>query len=246
MEQHALRQRIQQPSETFDDYLVALQELAKTCNFCSDECAQKNIRDQIIEGINDGDTVEHLLRQPNLTLDTAINTCRAQKAAKRQRREITEQSPGVILSIKQPQHKTKQPTRSNAPTQPSHTCPGCGARAHQGGRKACPAYNQLCHYCHKIGHYARVCQARLSQQTNPQAAEQEMRSPKMSTIRQVTAAEPAPTILIHISTNKRFYQIPGLPDSGADISAAGQDLEYLNEHTDHLVRGVARITQKGF
>ena len=74
-----------------------------------------------------------------------------------------------------------------------------------------------------------------------------MRSPKMSTIRQVTAAEPAPTILIHISTNKRFYQTPVLPDSGADISAAGQDLlEHLNEHTDHLVRGVARITQKGF
>ena len=116
MERHALRRRIQQPGETFDDYLVALRELAKTYSFCSEECAQKNIRDQIIEGINDGDTVEHLLRQPNLTLDTAINTCRAQEAAKRQRREITEQSPGVILSIKQPQHKTKQPTHSNAPT----------------------------------------------------------------------------------------------------------------------------------
>ena len=157
-------------------------------------------------------------------------------SCKKASREITEQSPGVMLSIKQPQHKTKQPTHSNAPTQPSHTCPGCGARAHQGGCKACPAYNQLCHYCHKIGHYARVCQARLSQQTNPQAAEQEMRSRKMSTIRQVTAAEPSPTILIHISTNKRSYQMQVLPDSGADISAAGQDLlEYLDEHTDHLV-----------
>ena len=91
-------------------------------------------------------------------------------------------------------------------------------------------------YCHKIGHYARVCQVRLSQQTNPQAAEQQMRSPKMSTIRQVTAAEPAPTILIRISTNKRSYQTQVLPDSGADISAAGQDLlEHLDEHTDYLV-----------
>ena len=50
-------------------YLVTLRELAKACNFCSEECicAQKNIRDQIIECINDGDTVKHLLRQPNLT-----------------------------------------------------------------------------------------------------------------------------------------------------------------------------------
>ena len=114
---------------------MALRELAKTCNFCSEECAQKNIRDQIIEGINDGDTLKHLFRLPNLTLDTAINTCRAQEAARRQRREITEQSPGVILSIKQPQHKTKQPTHLNAPTQPSHTCPRCGARANQGDAK---------------------------------------------------------------------------------------------------------------
>ena len=83
MEQHTLRRRIQQPGETFDDYLVALRELAKTCHFCSEECAQKNIRDHITKGINDGDTVEHLLRQPNLTLGTAINTCRVQEAAKR-------------------------------------------------------------------------------------------------------------------------------------------------------------------
>ena len=55
-------------------------------------------------------------------------------------------------------------------------------------------------------------------------------------IRQVTAAEHAPIILIHIPTNKRSYQTQVLPDSGADISAAGQDLlEYLDEHTDHLV-----------
>ena len=40
MERHALRRRIQQPGKTFDDYLVALRELAKTCNFCSEECAQ--------------------------------------------------------------------------------------------------------------------------------------------------------------------------------------------------------------
>ena len=58
----------------------------------------------------------------------------------------------------------------------------------------------------------------------------------MSTIRQVTAAEPVPTILIGITTNKRFYLAQVLPDSGADISAAGQDLlDHLDEHTDQLV-----------
>ena len=104
-----------------------------------------------------------------------------------------------------------------------------------GGTQACHAYNQLCQYCHKSAITLKFVKPDF-QQTNPQAAEQETRPPKMSTIRWVAAPEPAPTISIHISTNKRFYQAQVLPDSGADILAAGQDLlEHLDEHTDHLV-----------
>jgi len=32
----------QQPGESFDDYLISLRELVKTCNFCNDACAQKS------------------------------------------------------------------------------------------------------------------------------------------------------------------------------------------------------------
>ena len=73
------------PGKSFDYYLVSLRELAKTCNFCSAECSQKSIRDQIIERLLDGDTIEELLKQQNLTLDATITTCRAQEAAKKQR-----------------------------------------------------------------------------------------------------------------------------------------------------------------
>ena len=77
MEHHKLCQCVQQPGENFDDFLAALRELAKMCNFCFEECATKNIRGQIIEGISDADTVERLLQQQNLTLDAAISTCQA-------------------------------------------------------------------------------------------------------------------------------------------------------------------------
>jgi len=60
VERRNLQSRRKQPGES---YLVALRELTKTCNFCSDRCTQKNIRDQIIEGLMGQDTVEHLLRQ---------------------------------------------------------------------------------------------------------------------------------------------------------------------------------------
>ena len=65
VERRTFRRHTQQPGESFDDFLVSLRELAKTCNpcnFCNDGCAQKNIRDQIIEGLTNGDIVEDLLQ----------------------------------------------------------------------------------------------------------------------------------------------------------------------------------------
>ena len=44
VERRNFRHRKQQLGETFDDFLVSLRELAKTCKFCSEECTQKNIR----------------------------------------------------------------------------------------------------------------------------------------------------------------------------------------------------------
>ena len=55
-----LRQRTQGVGESFDDFLVSLRELTKTCNFCSNDCLQKALRDQIIEGLRDGDIIEEL------------------------------------------------------------------------------------------------------------------------------------------------------------------------------------------
>ena len=63
VERRNFRRRSQQPGETFDDFVLVLRELVKTCNFCSNNCTRKNIRDQIIEGILDGGTVEDLLQE---------------------------------------------------------------------------------------------------------------------------------------------------------------------------------------
>ena len=74
------RRWVQQEGETFDDFLVSLRELAKTCSFCSEACTQKNLRDQISAGLLDGDIVdiiEDLLEEKSLSLDTTITKCRA-------------------------------------------------------------------------------------------------------------------------------------------------------------------------
>ena len=82
VERRHFRQRKQQHGDSFDDFLVSLRELTKTCKFCSDECIQKSIRDQIVEGLMDGDTVEDLLKESDLTLEATTSKCRAQEAAK--------------------------------------------------------------------------------------------------------------------------------------------------------------------
>ena len=114
VERRNLRRRTQQPGESFDDFLVALRELTKTCNFCNEQCTQKNIRDQIIEGTPDGDTVEQLLKQPDLTLDSAITICRAQEAAKKQHREMNNHTAGAVYAVRQQQRRQ--------PQLPSPTC----------------------------------------------------------------------------------------------------------------------------
>ena len=167
VERRNFRHRKQQPGEIFDDFLVSLRELAKTCKFCSKECTQKNIRDQIIKGLIDGDAVETLLREKDLSLQAAMLKCRSQEAAKRQRAEI---AGDPALTIRKtlvnpfPPNKTKYypphsfpPSRSNPP--PTRVCLGCGGDFHPGGRRQCPAYSLTCHTCNHVGHLARVCQS---------------------------------------------------------------------------------------
>ena len=254
VERRNFRRRSQQQGESFDDFLVSLRELAKTCNFCSDQCTQKNIRDQIIEGLMDGDTVEDLLKEKNLTLDTTITKCRGQEAAKRQRAEITTNTPETsIQSIRRAR------PNSTTPTQPSQVCPGCGANFHKGGRKQCPAYNLTCHSCHKIGHFAKVCRARRVPLTTPHAqtppnpvtmaiyvpTHHKDQSPQIRTSRMSSNGNivPAPTIEVHMSSLNGATKVQALPDSGADISVAGKAaLEQLGEHRDNLL--LSELTPK--
>ena len=185
-------------------------------------------QDQIIEGLIDGDTVEDLLRE---TIDTAITKCQGMEAAKRQRAEMVRGAPGTISAVRKahPEEKCHQ------------TCPGYGANLHQGGHKQCPAHGQTCHLCQKFGHFAKVCRGRQSRQPIPQQpmqASKERGSPRfhMSNIRHNAITDPAPTISIHILSLNGSTDMEILPDSGANISAAGKEtLSHLGEHVNNLL-----------
>ena len=148
VERRNFRKRMQQVGEAFDDFLVSLRELVKTCNFCSDDCTNKNIRDQIIEGLSDADMTERLLQETDLSLAKTITICQAQEAAKRQRTSMQSHSTESVAALHKPPGWKQRP--------PVSTCPGCGAPAHPTGRTQCPAYNQTCFNCRKTGHFASL------------------------------------------------------------------------------------------
>ena len=243
VERRNFRKRVQQPGESFDDFLVSLRELVKTCSFCDGACERKSIRDQIIEGILDGEMTEDLLRAKDLTLDTAISKCRAHEAARRHRVEITSMNTpnsASIQAIKRPAPYPGTSTQS-APT----TCPGCGSPFHPGGRKSCPAYKVACHHCNKLGHFSRVCKSR---QRNPLPTAITPNEPRSHLIRIEPATihppsilsnnitEPAPTINVHVSALNGSAPMVALPDSGADISVAGPDtVTALGDHCQNLL-----------
>ena len=149
VERRNFHKHTQQVGESFDDFLVSLRELVKTCNFCSSDCTNKNIRDQIIEGLLDAETTEDLFQETDRTLDRAITKCQAQEAAKKQRARLHDHSTESIVALQKSQDWKN--------CSPASTCQGCGARTHPAGRTQCPAYNQTCFNCQKVGHFTKVC-----------------------------------------------------------------------------------------
>ena len=72
----------QQDSESFDDFYTDLKDLSKTCEFC-EKCEDSLIRDCMVVGLIDGDTVERLLVKRNISLQKTIELCRAEETAKK-------------------------------------------------------------------------------------------------------------------------------------------------------------------
>ena len=130
----------QEQDESFDQFLNRLRELAATCNFGTLE--EEMIRDRIVIGIRDNRTRERLLREPDLKLERAIDTCRTNELSTKQRQKM---------------EKSKIVNYTRAKQRSSNSCQYCGG-VHARGN--CPAYGKTCTACKKKNHLASVCKTK--------------------------------------------------------------------------------------
>ena len=171
----------QKPSETVDEYVVRLRQLANSCEF--GDLKDSLIRDRIVIGTSDENGRERLLRErPVPNLDKVVESLRAAEISRTHKQFISgKQDAGQVETIHytdkrnkrtnqkkgkgsqssgqpKPQKQTQDRRPAHKSQNPSQSCHWCGKKADH-NKKGCPAKDVQCHNCGKTGHFAVVCRS---------------------------------------------------------------------------------------
>ena len=116
-ERYVFNSRFQQASEGFDQFMNEMRKLTATCKYGVLE--DEMLRDQIVIGIRANNTRERLLRESDLTLERAINICRTNEMAAKQRQKMEQPEVVNYASSKEPRQRTSAMPHSRS-------CKYCG------------------------------------------------------------------------------------------------------------------------
>ena len=158
-ERHQFWSRDRHEDETIDRWLTELRTKAATYGFGDQK--DELTRDKIVFGVRDGRVKERLLREANLTLQSALDICRAAETSTYQAKMMTRDATRVeIDSMSRSSQRTCRPIPTKAAekawkakkTAPCEYCGGYHAP------RQCPAYGETCVNCHKCNQLSKVCQ----------------------------------------------------------------------------------------
>ena len=102
---HVLATRRQQPTETLDEFLLALKTLSKDCNFKDATAAryyEESIRDAFITGLQSSIIRQRLLENKTLDLNTMFDQARVLESAARSCEIYTTTQPSVSALVPPP------------------------------------------------------------------------------------------------------------------------------------------------
>lgn len=133
----------QDPNVSYEEYLTKLKNMSQSCSFNNLE--EELVRDIFVCGVADKTMQEMLLSRNDLTLEIALNMCRARSVAVQQTAKMNFKwdSQDVIVDAVKKSRISKK-----------NNCIYCGY-VHLYGK--CPAYGKKCAKCQKFNHFAKVC-----------------------------------------------------------------------------------------
>ena len=105
--------------ESFDNYLTAVESLAKTCNFAT--LYDSLLRDCLVIGIRSNNTRKRLLQERQLDLFKCIDICRASETSERQMKAIDSEEKVQKLKDK-PSVSVQKQTRAEKPLRKCKFC----------------------------------------------------------------------------------------------------------------------------
>ena len=159
-EWYVFRARTQQKGEKFDDFLLDLRELMKTCDIC-EHMSDRFLKSQVIIGIREDATREKLLQERDLTLVKCLDMCRAAESASAQTREMSGDTDAEVNRVQNFGKKTGWTPRGDVRRQSTtktdkKECRFCG-QWHVMSRGVCPALGKTCSKCGQRNHFAKKC-----------------------------------------------------------------------------------------
>ena len=150
-ERHKFFTCVQEPTKGIDQYVTELRTKASTCEF--GVLCENLIRDRIVCGILCDTMREKLLQENDLSLQKAIDMCRASEFSKRQTKSITEESKSVDYVDKKATQSGKFPPKDRKDKN-DQACNRCGTLH---ALRKCPAYGKICLKCKNRNHFASQC-----------------------------------------------------------------------------------------
>ena len=157
--------RRQLQGETFDSFVTDLKLLARELDMTE---TNKLIRNTIACKSLDKRVRQRCLeKSKNLTLETAISIGRMFEATRDGLQVMSGEDQRIEVSKvtwtkdSSRQHKARNFKKPKGNNEQAQKCDRCGYNAHKLQEK-CPAKNESCNKCRKIGHFAQVCRSRKS------------------------------------------------------------------------------------
>ncbi|XP_035679527.1 uncharacterized protein LOC118417883 [Branchiostoma floridae] len=163
--------RTQGANEPVEQFIRALINLAKDCNF---KDTNEMVLDRLVFGTNSNEVRKKLIgKGSELKLDEAIRVARTYESDQSTLKSIAQPVPSNDVHGVQTQHRTPyvpprpfRKTRATGSggrgkpkyTGPTNTCGRCG-KGHNTADK-CPANGKECRKCGKKNHFAAVCRAK--------------------------------------------------------------------------------------